>query len=149
LTDELTGSHKESLYASSTLPDSGRNASNISPARTACAVTKVRYSEESVTACWPVTLHLSCKPKYSGRGHSCYLRLGIVDGCCSTTSRVSDGDLQGRHCTSDDVVFVLFKKTDFATFAAIDLSQSSAMFNLARSKVNRTTEPDYPRPQTY
>jgi len=63
-----------------------------------------------------------------------YLRLGIVDGCCSTTSRVSDGDLQGCHCTVDDVVpFALFTTTDLS---AADLSQYSAMLNLARSKVN-------------
>jgi len=64
-----------------------------------------------------------------------HLRLGIVDGCCSTTSRVSDGDLQGCHCTADDVPFALFTTTDLS---AAEFSQYSAMLNLARSKVTRS-----------
>jgi len=71
---------------------------------------------------------ISCKPR-SGRGRSaeCYLRFGIVDGCCSTTSRVSDGDLLACHSTEEGVPSALSVTTPLSSFTHLD--DSSAMLN--------------------
>jgi len=69
------------------------------------------------------------KPR-CGRGQLANLRLGIVDGCCSTTSRVSEGDLQGFQFTPDDVPSALSITATLSVFTA----PSSAMLNLARVK---------------
>ena len=64
-----------------------------------------------------------------------HLRLGIVDGCCSTTNRVSEGDLQGFNSTPDDVTLTLSKTAGLLAFiVSLDLSQYSAMLDLAQVK---------------
>ena len=76
----------------------------------------------------------------SGRGHSaknckCHLRFGIVDGCCSTTSRVSDGDLEACHSTPDVVPFALAETALLSAFTASNLSPSSAMLKFKGQEV--------------
>ena len=65
-------------------------------------------------------------------GWQCHLRLGIVDGCCSTSRRVSDGDLQNCHFTAVDVVLEL--SLALTTFTSISRLPPSAMLNSARVK---------------